>query len=38
MEKNFIQCSLKVSFPGPTNPKQYKNPNKITSFKVRDFW
>ena len=34
MEKKFIQCSLKISFQGQTNPQKHKNLNKIISFKT----
>ena len=33
-ELKFIQCSIKISFQGQSNPHKYKNPNKITSFKA----
>ena len=33
-ELKFIQCTIKVSFQGQSNPQKYKNPNKITSFFV----
>ena len=34
MEKTLIQCSLKVSFQGHTNPEKYESPNKTNSFKA----
>ena len=36
-EKNFTQCSLKVSFQGHSNPQRYKNLNRVISFKACDF-
>ena len=36
-EKNFTQCSLKLSFQGHSNPQRYKNLNRIISFKACDF-
>ena len=36
-ELKFIQCPTKVSFQGQRNPRNCKNPSKITSFKSWDF-
>ena len=34
MDKKFIQCSLKASFPGQSSPQKYKSQNKIMRFFV----